>query len=308
MPADQAPIPVASTFLTLQSGDSLARIALTGAEPLVWRVAERDLLWTPDPAYWSATSPILFPLVGWARNGEIRVDGRTYPMGVHGFAASKTFDVVARSANAATLRLRNDPATHAGFPFHFMLDVTYRLDQDALISMFDISNPGTEPLPYALGVHPGFCWPFAGGAQSEYSLHFPRDERAEVPIIAPDGLFSREARPIPLKDRTLPLSPELFAREALCLLHAASPSLSFAHKDGAAIELICEDFPHFAFWTKPGAPYLCLEAWTGHGDPVGFTGDIREKPSMRLLAPGDVARHAVTFRYHAPVYSNGHEE
>ncbi len=38
-----------------------------------------------------------------------------------------------------------------------------------------------------------------------------------------------------------------------------------------------EDFPHFAVWSKRGAPFVSLEAWTGHGDPDGFDGDIHGK-------------------------------
>ena len=34
-----------------------------------------DLLWPGDPAIWADVSPILFPVVGWTRDGEERVDG-----------------------------------------------------------------------------------------------------------------------------------------------------------------------------------------------------------------------------------------
>jgi hypothetical protein len=40
-----------------------------------------------------------------------------------------------------------------------------------------------------------------------------------------------------------------------------------------------------------------MEAWTGHSDPVGFTGELIDKPSMRLLAPGATAHHGVYFFY-----------
>jgi len=58
-----------------------------------------------------------------------------------------------------------------------------------------------------------------------------------------------------------------------------------------------DGFPHLALWSKPGAPFVCMEAWTGHGDPVGFSGDLADKPSMRLLAPGagDTARMSLSF-------------
>ena len=68
-------------------------------------------------------------------------------------------------------------------------------------------------------------------------------------------------------------------------------------RNGSAIAMDFPGFDHCALWTRPGAPFLCLEAWTGHSDPVGFTGDLFEKPSMRVLQPGERARHGVTYRF-----------
>ena len=56
---------------------------------------------------------------------------------------------------------------------------------------------------------------------------------------------------------------------------------------------------YLVLWTRPGAPFLCLEAWTGYSDPEGFAGDLFEKPAMRSLAPGARARHQAVYRYFA---------
>ncbi|MFX7776555.1 hypothetical protein ABTJ98_21210, partial [Acinetobacter baumannii] len=56
-------------------------------------------------------------------------------------------------------------------------------------------------------------------------------------------------------------------------------------------------FPHLALWSKPGAPYVSMEVWTGYGDPEGYTGELVDKPGMRLLAPGAKAGHRVDFVY-----------
>jgi galactose mutarotase-like enzyme len=60
-----------------------------------------------------------------------------------------------------------------------------------------------------------------------------------------------------------------------------------------------DNFPHIALWSRPGAPFLCLEAWTGHGDPEYFDGDIFAKPSMRLLNPFESARSGARFFWRA---------
>ena len=106
-------------------------------------------------------------------------------------------------------------------------------------------------------------------------------------------------RRIPLVEgTTLPLDDALFAREALCFLDAASRSVRFEQADGSALEMALDDFPHLALWTKPGAPFLSLESWTGYGDPIGFAGDLAKKPSMRILRPYESARHAAVYRFH----------
>ena len=58
-------------------------------------------------------------------------------------------------------------------------------------------------------------------------------------------------------------------------------------------------FIHAALWTRPAAPFVCLEAWTGYSDPDGFEGDLFDKPGMRALEPGARARHEARFVYRA---------
>ena len=54
------------------------------------------------------------------------------------------------------------------------------------------------------------------------------------------------------------------------------------------VALECKDFPNFGIWSKPGAPYVCLEPWCGRCDKRGFAGDISEKPGINALVPGEV--------------------
>lgn len=198
------------------------------------------------------------------------------------------------TADSARLRLEASAATRALYPFEFRLDAVYRLEPRALTWTLEATNLGDEPMPYALGLHPGFCWPLAGSEET-HSFAFDRLEHADVPIIAPGGLFSPERRAIPLDGRRLALTPELMAEEALCFLDIESRGAVFDNGAGVRLRIELDDFPHIALWARPPAPFLCIEAWTGHGDPVGFAGELSEKPSMRLLAPGETGRHCARF-------------
>jgi galactose mutarotase-like enzyme len=282
------------TILLARPNGDLVEINPFGAELHRWRARGVELIRELDENVWDRTAPVLFPIVGWTRNGEVRVDGRTYPLALHGFAWRKPFTVAERRDDFVRLVLTDDDDTRAHYPFAFRFEVLFQLGDGRLEQTLIVMNAGDRSLPYACGLHPGFRWPFAGST-ALHAIRFEKAERPEVPVIAPGGLFSQKTRAIPLAGDVLPLDPTLFSNDALCFLNLASKNLVFDNGAGARLHIALEDFPHIGLWTRPPAPYLCIEPWTGHGDPVGFTGDFFEKPSMRLVAPGAIARHAATF-------------
>jgi len=283
-------------IVNLTSGGAQAEIATFGAEPRVWRVGGRELLWPGDEAIWGQISPVLFPVVGWTRDGE-RVAGKWYPLSLHGFAMTEEFAVQAAQEDFARLTLADNERTRAQYPFAFRFAAEYRLTSNAFDMTLEVENPGDEPLPYACGLHPGFRWPFGGGKREGAIVRFAEAEAPEAPIIAPGGLISSRRKPLPMNGRDLALSDELFKGDAICMLGLKSRSLSFVEENGAAITMDFPGFDHVGLWMRPGAPFLCLEAWTGYSDPAGFAGDLFEKPSMRVLAPGEGARHGATYRF-----------
>jgi galactose mutarotase-like enzyme len=283
-----------SEEITLESGGSAATISSLGAEPIAWSVAGRDLLWNGDPAFWARVSPVLFPTVGRVRDGRLRVDGAAYPMNIHGFAPESGFSVAERTSGTARFVLRDNEETRRRYPFAFRLEIIYRLTEDALSTEFRITNPGDRPLPFALGFHPGFRWPFGEGGREGHAIEFEAAEEPSVPVITRDGLFSSGKRPVPLEARRLPLDETVLAKEALCFLGARSKYVRLVGP-GGGIRMSAENFSHWALWSRQGAPFVSIEAWTGHGDPDGFEGDITEKPSMRFLKPGDRSVHRVEF-------------
>ena len=280
-------------IINLKSGDAQARIALDGAELLGWRAGGHELLWTPHPAIWPGTAPILFPIVGWARDGIIRVDGQSYPMGVHGFASYLPFECEDVAGDRATLALADSPHTRAIFPFAFRLSVTFSLTPDSLDCDLVVENPGQKPLPYAIGLHPGFAWPLAGSLAT-HRIIFAEPELPHVPVIALGGLFSQTTRPIPLEGE-LALDAALFAQEALCFLNARSPSLIYDNGTGMRLSVAHVNMAHIALWARPPAPFLCIEGWSGHGDPENFVGNLRDKPSIILLEPGQRGHHGARY-------------
>ena len=152
-------------------------------------------------------------------------------------------------------------------------------------------------MPYAIGYHPGFNWPFAGGEKHEHAVVFEHAEDPMVPEIGQAGLPRSTRRPVPMEGRRLSLPDGLIAGTPLCFFNAHSRSVRFESPTGAAIVVEAENYPHFAIWAKAGAPYLSIEEWTGHADPEDFAGELADKPSMLFLAAGAKARHAVKLTY-----------
>ena len=286
------------TDVTLTAGEARLRVAKLGAEARGWNVGGVELLWPGDPAIWPEISPILFPVVGWTRDGA-RVRGRQYDLRLHGFARRMSFEVESQRADFVRCLARDDVETRAVYPFPFVLAVEYKLAALSLSITLEVTNSGDSPMPYACGLHPGFNWPFASAARAGARVRFEAPERGDVPVMAPGGLIGAETRPIALEGGDILRldDPALFARDALCFLDPASASLRFEQSDGSALEMARGDFPHMALWTRPEAPFLCLEAWTGFSDPMNFAGDLFEKPSMRVLEKGASARHAAHYRY-----------
>ncbi|CAX25005.1 conserved protein of unknown function [Methylorubrum extorquens DM4] len=274
---------------------STARIALHGAEPVSWQVDGHEYLWSGDPEHWNRHAPWLFPVVGASSGGSVLVDGRRYPMAQHGFARDLPFAVVSQSADAVSLQLTDSEATRAHYPFPFRLTIDARIAAKTLAFEIRVESPGEAALPYALGFHPAFPWPFAGGerrADGGYTVLFEEAERPFVPEVGAGGLLVRSERELTLDGARLDLDPDLFS-EALVFLNARSRAMRFVSPSGRAIAMRMEDFPHLAVWTKPTAPFLSLEAWTGHADWAGFEGALENRDSQRLLAPGASARHGI---------------
>lgn len=285
--------------VTLEAGDASAVIAVRGAEPRSWRVGGRELLWHADASHWDRSAPILFPVVGASAGGTIQVDGVPHPMPQHGFARDSLFDVVERRPEAVRLRLSESPTSRAHYPFAFVLEVTIALAPATLSLTFEVRNVGPQPMPYALGVHPAFPWPFDATSREGHSVEFAAPERADVPLLTSDGLLQRRTRRLDLRGTQLALTHELFSQGALVFLDAASAAVTFVSPSNARITLAGEGFPHLALWTKPTAPFLSMEAWTGHADWEDGAGELRDRPSMRSLEDGAAGRHEVRMNYSA---------
>ncbi|WP_232491705.1 aldose 1-epimerase family protein [Novosphingobium kaempferiae] len=277
-------------FVTISSGDLTARINPLGAE--LWSLTDslgREYMTDADPAFWTGHAPLLFPVVGTLNGDRYRLDGTEYELPRHGFARRSTFEIIEVTADSALFRLTDSAATRVAYPFAFVLDMHFRLSGATLHMEARVTNPGEAAMPFSLGFHPGFAWPLPGGAaKADHMIAFEQPEPQPIRRIdPPSGLALPEPFATPVDGHLLHPEAAQFEADALIWDRLSSRALTFGAPGGTQLGIAFPDTPMLGIWQKPGAPYLCIEPWQGMADPLGFTGDFREKPGMISLPPGE---------------------
>ncbi len=290
-PVFGAPAPIKSEpdLIRIASDALSAEINPLGAELHALRDAElRDLQWDGDAAFWTGRAPILFPIVGMLANDRYRVGGQTYRLPKHGFARRKLFEVLETTADHAVLRLSADEETLAVYPFRFELDVGFAVEAATLTLTAKVRNLDRTPMPASFGFHPALRWPLPfGRPRAEHRLTFAEDEPAPIRRIDTDGLLTPTPHPTPVEGQAMRLKDELFETDAVIFDQLRSHSVRLGAGEGPALEVRFPDTPYLGVWTKPGAPYICIEPWHGVADPQGYEGDFFDKPGVFVVDPGD---------------------
>jgi galactose mutarotase-like enzyme len=265
-----------------------AEIDPRGAQLSILRTgAGNDLLWNGDPNVWVGRAPLLFPIVGVLAGGVYRLGGKIYPLSRHGFARDKVFGLQNSSPSAAAFKLQADESTYAVYPFQFELDVRYELSGATLSLTTSIRNLGAADMPASFGYHPAFRWPLPfGQPRASHYIEFEADEPAAMRRIDAAGLLTPVRHPTPIADRRLGLTDALFEPDVLIFDRIKSRSVSYGGHQGPRLRIEFPDAAYLGVWTKPGAPFICIEPWHGITDPEGFSGDFMQKPGVQALKAG----------------------
>ena len=279
--------------LQLQYKGAMAQVQLRGAQIASYRTPEgREVIWQADPAVWAQYAPVLFPVCGTARDGKIKIAGKTYPMPKHGFTREPEFAVFAQGEDFVDLILTQSEETKVMYPFDFAFHVCYTLVDGGFTTTFMVQNQSPVVMPFCVGGHPAFICPMEAGASFEdYQLVFPEQENGRNYLAPGGGCIDGYEELTALRDgRILPLDHTLFdERDAPLFAELKSRSVDLVHRSsGHGIHFSFPKMEVLAVWSKPGAsaPYVCLEPWHGMPDTVDCTGNFEEKPFVTLLQPG----------------------
>lgn len=285
---------------TLDNGTLRLTLSARGGQPVALSAIEpdgsaTDLLWNADPSLWEESAPLLFPIVGRLRGGKWSAHGQEYSLGIHGFARFLNADPAVRSADGCTavFFFTENEETLASYPFPFRLGRSFTLNGRQVISRVTVENTGSGPMPFTIGLHPGFLVP----AQNP-RLSFECKDAPRRMLLSPRYFMSGASEPYALRDgKTIDLDNALFADDAIILTDVASVTLD---GDGCRhpITVECPGANYFGFWQPvkaspdaPEIPFVCIEPWEAlpsfdapDGTPCD---DMFTRPGTVVLAPGE---------------------
>lgn len=279
---------------TIKNEKLAVTIAAHGAElsSIYDKANDRELVWQADPAFWNRHAPVLFPNVGKYYGGHFTYNGTDYPMGQHGFARDTEFEQVASGENFVTYRLCADEESKKVYPFDFVLEITHRLNGNRLTVEWNVKNTDDKEMYFTIGGHPAFNVNVLPDTDFEdYSLVFKEgtEKLYYVLLDAESGTaIGDKVYELELTDSKYALKKDMFDKDALVFDGGQIEWAALALPDGKPyIALESKGFPNFGIWSKPGAPYVCLEPWCGRCDNKGFEGEISEKPGIIALKAGE---------------------
>lgn len=277
------------SMVVIGNGSIAAEISLLGAELRVLRKIDgENVMWAADTDHWNRVAPNLFPIVGRLKGDQYQVDGRVYNMRQHGFARDQVFEVIEASKDEVAMRLVYGEATLALYPYQFEFLVRYRMEGATLWVEYQTKNLGDAEMLYSVGGHPGFA---LRGVLDGHSLAFSQaGERvgfsAERRLIE-GGYYSGKTAMVDVSTGLLALGDALFESDAIVFNNPGFDAVTLLDSKGdAMLDFYCWEWDAVGFWTKPGAPFFCIEPWWGWADEADATGQFSEKAGLHKLAAG----------------------
>ncbi len=254
-------------------------------------ITGNEYLWNADPKYWGRTSPILFPFVGSLKDKVYRHESTVYPMNPHGFARDMDFELLSERENEVWLSLKSTKETYKAYPFHFQLEIGYRLVENTVVIMWRVRNLNEYTMYFSIGAHPAFLCPFhKGDRQSEYYLGFAKQD-GSVPYVflstdlGQNGNVVSTKTEYVLENGLLPITEDRFDIDTLIIADSQVQRVALLDKNKQEYVAVEFQAPLVGIWSPPrkNAPFVCIEPWYGRCDNEAFTGELKEREWGNVL-------------------------
>ncbi|MBQ8518517.1 MAG: aldose 1-epimerase family protein [Agathobacter sp.] len=264
----------------------------------------QEYMWQGDPKYWGRTSPVLFPFVGKLKNDSFLHGGKTYTMKQHGFARDMEHQMLSKTETSIYFKLVTSEETLTNFPFSFVLNIGYELDDNELKVLWEVSNNSVDKhMHFGIGAHPAFNCPIHGeDSKAGYKLYFGGvDEIRHHGNDPVTGLSVDEDLVLPLENHRATITPDFFDRCTYIVEGRQTNEVGIEDPEGNRFITVLFDMPLFGLWSPEGknAPFLCIEPWCGRCDSVDFEGTLKARAFDNCLEAGNKFNTSYTIRFGA---------
>lgn len=278
---------MATQMLTSKMGGELISFKVNGEERIHQGESTID---ENGKVYWKRHSPVLFPIVGKLKKNQTLIGGRTYELPQHGFARNLEFEPITKLDNFHSYVLKSNKYTLLKYPYEFELYNTYRTEENKLTTIYKVVNTGLINLPFGIGGYPAFKIDKEELKKGSYYLEFEEDEEKIHFLYLVDGLIATQyAKNIMIDKKSIPIDSHSFDNDAIIMKGITSHKISLKNKREGKTLLTMDftDFPYLAIWSKPNAPFICIEPWYSTADNVNSTGVFTQKQDIISLKPKD---------------------
>lgn len=231
-----------------------------------------EYLWQGVKPHWERQSPVLFPQIGAAIDGEYIYNGQTYNFPRHGFVRDVLFDCIFESEDKLVFRYMYNEGTMTFYPFEFELLIIYEIS-DVLKVTYEVINHSTQQMPFSIGGHPGFSWDF----NEKADLFFNKSHAHSYTVVS-SGIAKGQVEDL----TTFSLDTEMFKADTFIYKGIGEVTFKCGTRQ---VCMDCSEFPYLAIWSQVGAPFVCLEPWYGLPDLMDHDKNILNKEGVVILAP-----------------------
>lgn len=281
-------------MVILKNNVITVEISEKGAEMKKITVNGEERLWNGDPAFWTDSAPVMFPICGGLPDDEFTYNGKKYTLLKHGFARNEEFEVERQNGLSAVFVLKSNAETLEMYPWEFEFRIIYSLAGGRIKIDYEVKNLSEDTMYVSPGAHEAYACP---EGIEDYDVIFEKKETLNACELV-GNLISDKLTPIIKETDTLPLYYSYFAVDALVFKDLKSRSATLRNrKTGKSVTVRFDGFDYFLLWTKPGAGYICMEPWAGIPPMLDSKKDITEKEGINAVAAGDTFKlsHSIYF-------------
>jgi len=276
---------------TIQNKNIKISIKDIGAElgSIVSLKNNKEYLWRGDETFWGGQAPILFPFVGRLKDDIFIANGKEYSQKQHGFfRKSNEVKLIEKTETKLTYSIKHSESTLKVYPYEFEFRTSYELIENTIVIHHYVENLGNDIMYFSIGEHPAFNCSLKdlNLNYEQSSLLFERSETEATWNLNKDGLFDNTTSEVLKNTNEIHLTANSFDNDALVFKNLKSDKITLSNKkEGPLVTVAFEDFSYLGIWSKPNAPFVCIEPWLGIADSHDTNQKIEDKEAMIHLAP-----------------------